>query len=86
MVDLSDDDSTQEDLDGELPLGNGTAETETIVFCPHCGEPNEVALDPGSGGDQEYVEDCQVCCRPWLMYVRYGRDGHAEVEVYASDS
>jgi hypothetical protein len=86
MVDLSDDDSTQDDLDGELPLGDGAAETETVVFCPHCGEPNEVALDPGSGGDQEYVEDCQVCCRPWLMYVRYGRDGHAEVEVYASDS
>jgi hypothetical protein len=86
MAAFSDDDSTHDDLDEELPLGRGMAETETIVFCPHCGEPNEVALDPGSGGDQEYVEDCQVCCRPWLMYVRYGRDGRAEVEVYASDS
>ena len=56
------------------------------VYCPHCGEANEIALDPGSGDDQEYVEDCQVCCRPWLMYVKYGRDGAADVEVYASDS
>ena len=56
------------------------------MYCPHCGEANEVALDPGSGDEQEYVEDCQVCCHPWLMYVRYARDGSAVVEVYASDS
>ena len=66
--------------------GDGTAETEALVYCPHCGEPNEIALDPGSGNNQEYVEDCQVCCRPWLMYVTYDRKGNAEVEVYASDS
>jgi hypothetical protein len=85
MADHHDDDLDDE-LDAELPLGDGTADTETHVDCPHCGESNEIALDPGSGHDQEYVEDCQVCCRPWLMYVRYGRDGRAEVEVYASDS
>lgn len=86
MVDFSNDEVSDEDLDAEFPLGDGTADTETLVYCPHCGEPNEVALDPGSGGSQEYVEDCQVCCRPWLMYVKYGRDGAAEVEVYASES
>jgi hypothetical protein len=87
MADLPDDDElTDEDVEAEFPLGDGTAETETLVYCPHCGEPNEIALDPGSGGSQEYVEDCQVCCRPWLMYVKYARDGTAEVEVYASDS
>ncbi|MES2178709.1 MAG: CPXCG motif-containing cysteine-rich protein [Gemmatimonadota bacterium] len=77
---------TEEDIDSEFPLGDGTAETEAIVECPHCGEPNEIALDPGGGSKQEYVEDCQVCCRPWLMYVTYDRKGNAEVEVYASDS
>lgn len=77
------DDWSAEDIDAEFPLGDGTADREAIVQCPHCGESNEVTLDPGSGDDQEYVEDCHVCCRPWLMYVRYGRDGHAEVEVYA---
>ena len=86
MSESAHDDWTDDDLDSELPLGDGTAETEALVDCPHCGESNEVSLDPGSGSDQEYVEDCQVCCRPWLMYVRYGRDGSAEVEVYASDS
>ena len=86
MSESAHDDWTDDDLDSEFPLGDGTAETEALVQCPHCGESNEISLDPGSGSDQEYVEDCQVCCRPWLMYVRYGRDGSVEVEVYASDS
>ena len=86
MSEQEDDDWTDDAIESEFPLGDGTAETEAIVQCPHCGEANEIALDPGSGSDQEYVEDCQVCCRPWLMYVRYGRDGSAEVEVYASDA
>jgi hypothetical protein len=47
--------------------------------CPHCGEENTIALDPGGGSTQEYVEDCQVCCQPWLVTVRYGADGSAEV-------
>lgn len=86
MSEHEEDDWTDDAIESEFPLGDGTAETEAIVQCPHCGEANEIALDPGSGSDQEYVEDCQVCCRPWLMYVRYGRDGSAEVEVYASDA
>jgi cysteine-rich CPXCG protein len=86
MVDFVHHDWTKEELDEEFPIGDGTAETEALVSCPHCGKSSEVSLDPGSGDDQEYVEDCQVCCRPILMYVRYGRDGSAEVEVYASDS
>lgn len=31
--------------------------------CPYCGEPISLTLDP-SGGDQRYIEDCWVCCRP----------------------
>ena len=81
LPDEEDDDDAA--LDEEFPLGDGTAETEAMVDCPHCGAPNDVTLDPGSGSDQEYVEDCHVCCRPWLMYVKYHRDGTAEVEVYA---
>jgi hypothetical protein len=86
MTDSEDDDWTDDEAEAAFPRGDGTAETEAIVYCPHCGEANEIALDPGSGSEQEYVEDCQVCCRPWLMYVKYDRNGMAEVEVYASDS
>ena len=87
MVDFADDeDWSQDRIDEEFPLGDGDAETEAFVECPYCGETNEVTLDPGSGVDQEYVEDCQVCCRPWLMHVRYQRDGKADIEVIRSDS
>ncbi len=34
--------------------------------CPYCGEPVEAVLDL-SGGDQQYVEDCPVCCRPIIF-------------------
>ncbi len=37
---------------------------ETQAYqCPYCGERVEALLDL-SAGDQQYVEDCPVCCRP----------------------
>jgi hypothetical protein len=70
-----------DDLDEEFPLGDGTADTEAEVRCPYCGEINEITLDPGSGSEQEYVEDCQVCCRPWRVAVLYDPHGEAEVTI-----
>ncbi|HTK55342.1 MAG TPA: CPXCG motif-containing cysteine-rich protein [Gemmatimonadales bacterium] len=77
--------SSPDPLDEEFPLGDGTADTEAEVTCPYCGESVTVALDPGSGAAQEYVEDCQVCCRPWTVTVNYAEDGTATVEVEAND-
>src|SRR5258705_10036622 len=62
---MSDYEDEQDELDEEFPTGDGTVETEATVLCPYCGEINEISLDPGSGRHQEYVEDCQICCRPW---------------------
>ena len=73
-------------LDEEFPLGDGTAETETTVLCPYCGEAVEIALDPGSGSVQEYVEDCAVCCQPWAVSVSYHEDGSADVAVRPLDA
>ena len=80
MVDFHDD-----DLDDEFPLGDASAETEATVLCPYCGEPNEIALDAGSGAAQDYVEDCQVCCRPWRVTVYYNDAGGAEVAAVPLD-
>ena len=76
----------RDELDAEFPLGDGTADTSSEVRCPYCGEINEVGLDPGSGSLQEYVEDCQICCRPWLVRVEYQLDGSAVVTLEPSDS
>ena len=75
-----------ERLDEEFPLGDGTADTVAEVCCPYCGETIEIGLDPGGGASQEYVEDCQVCCRPWRVLVAYRPDGGAEVAVEAEDA
>jgi len=79
-------DDPETELDEEFPLGDGDAETVVTVYCPYCGEPNDVTLDPGSGEQQEYVEDCQVCCRPWWVEVSYDRAGNAHVDVRAEDA
>lgn len=69
----------------DFDLGDGTADTEATVTCPHCGEENVISVDPGSGASQQYVEDCQVCCRPWSVHVSFDADGEAWVEVEQLD-
>lgn len=77
---------TPDGLDeSDFPAGDGTAESSAGVRCPYCGEANEIALDPGSGTRQEYVEDCQVCCRPWMVSVEYDEAGRAQVHLRAED-
>jgi hypothetical protein len=63
------------------PQDDGVIDGDATVTCPHCGESVVIALDQGSGEHQEYVEDCEVCCRPWLVKVFYHDTGHAEVTV-----
>jgi hypothetical protein len=74
-----------DDLNDEFPLGDGTADTSAEVCCPYCGEISEIGLDPGSGAEQEYVEDCQVCCQAWRVRVRYDASGAAQVAIEPED-
>jgi len=54
---------------------------EPVTYvCPHCAQVNETAADPSQGGSQEYVEDCQVCCRPLRLQVRL-ENGEAWAEA-----
>jgi hypothetical protein len=53
------------------------------VQCPYCGEPIALQVDD-SAGEQDYVEDCSVCCRP--IEVRLCRDGDCwRLEVRRDD-
>ncbi len=42
---------------------------EASYTCPACGEQIVVPVDINAGREQEYVEDCPVCCRPHLLRV-----------------
>jgi hypothetical protein len=43
--------------------------------CAGCGEWNETVVDESAGSRQNYIEDCQVCCKPNVLSVRW--DGSA---------
>jgi hypothetical protein len=58
---------------------------EVGAFCPYCGEPVEVAVDPGGGPRQRYVEDCPICCRPWSVEVTRAPEGGWRVELLTLD-
>lgn len=51
--------------------------------CAGCSEWNETQVDPTGGSRQSYVEDCQVCCKPNVLDVRWDSEGYlirAELE------
>ncbi|MEJ2275462.1 MAG: CPXCG motif-containing cysteine-rich protein [Woeseiaceae bacterium] len=54
--------------------------SEESVGCPYCGETITVVVDH-SVDEQEYVEDCHVCCRPIVVNVFIDNAGEAAVGV-----
>jgi hypothetical protein len=48
----------------------GAAE-EGAYICPTCGEQIVVPLDNSGGSEQQYVEDCPVCCNPNVIHVEF---------------
>lgn len=54
------------------------------IQCPYCWEPLEVSIDP-SIPEQDYVEDCQVCCQPILIHVAFAEDGSLQVSADAEN-
>ena len=52
--------------------------------CPYCGEQLSLSVD-SSVEFQEYIEDCQVCCRPINVTVQVGDDGDVSVNARRDD-
>jgi len=57
---------------------------EKTIYCPYCGEPLQVLVDP-SEPHQDYIEDCQVCCRPIRFIVEVDAEGDAWIEPRHED-
>lgn len=53
------------------------------VLCPFCGEPGtiEAEVNEDEPGEQVFVQDCAVCCRPWAVRIHVGADGQISVSV-----
>jgi len=58
--------------------------TEKSIDCPYCGETIRVLIEP-SDMDQQYIEDCQVCCRPINFSVYENINGDIDVNVFSED-
>jgi hypothetical protein len=58
--------------------------TQREVSCPYCGESIDVLIDPEESG-QQYIEDCQVCCKPITFSIAVDNEGQLLVSVYAQD-
>lgn len=54
-------------------------EDEAWVRCPYCHERQLLVVDPGTEG--AFVQDCDVCCRPWQVAVSRDDQGELCVEV-----
>lgn len=54
------------------------------IACPYCGEHIDIFIDD-SAGDQQWYEDCKVCCRPILMQQTLQPDGTLEFRFRRED-
>ena len=57
---------------------------EKATICPYCGERITILVDD-SVEHQQYIEDCEVCCRPMEIHVHISSGGTCTVEVRAEN-
>lgn len=53
------------------------------IVCPYCNEMNEVLIEYSEDA-QDYIEDCQVCCRPIHLLIT-SIQGETHVEAKSED-
>jgi len=53
---------------------------EQDISCPYCGGVIDVVVEV-LDESQEYIEDCQVCCRPIVFNIDVAFDGSTLVQV-----
>lgn len=59
-------------------------EEQVESYCPYCGEPILLLVD-WSVERQEYIEDCEVCCRPMVVETSISEEGEPLVWVRAEN-
>ncbi|WP_438862499.1 CPXCG motif-containing cysteine-rich protein [Neptunicella sp.] len=57
---------------------------ETMISCPYCGEQISVTVEV-LDENQEYIEDCQVCCRPIIFTIGSSMDDYPSISVRSED-
>jgi len=73
-----------EDLDRVLGgEGDDAPDDDEVEYvCESCGESIVVPVDRSGGADQEYVEDCPVCCNANVIRLHLSDSGEATIEAH----
>ena len=53
------------------------------ITCPYCGTAFAIAVDTSEGAVQDFIYDCENCCRPIAVHCVAGADGTVEVSARA---
>jgi len=51
---------------------------EATYICDSCGEEIVIPVDISQGIQQDYVEDCPVCCCPNLIRITVSSEGDVD--------
>lgn len=54
--------------------------TRKNITCPYCSAQNSVVID-ATDIDNEYIEDCQVCCQPITFLITNAEHLGIDVQV-----
>ena len=51
-------------------------QTDDVInwVCQYCGEENDLWVDLTIQGDQDFIEDCEVCCRPSRILIKHDKE------------
>jgi len=52
------------------------------ISCPYCGEFVDIFIEADDSG--ELIQDCEVCCNPWLVRIER-RTADSRIEVRTLD-
>lgn len=77
---MDEDDNTEdEEFPRDTPSEEEALEDELMVACPYCYQTQLLYIDPGTRG--RFVQDCDVCCRPWDVNVSRDERGAVHADV-----
>lgn len=57
-------------------------EQDYSFLCPHCGVELSAHLDLSESAKQRFIQDCETCCKPIQIEVRFEGD---EVVHFSAD-
>ena len=58
-----------------------TLEDHAKFSCPYCGSANSLHIDYTAGSKQEFVTDCENCCRPMTIRLMISEHGIDSLEA-----